>query len=100
MLTPLPASAGAVAGLLTLQQKTVNDDECFDATQRCTAEGRDAADTGRMLGAISTTGFVVGAVGLGAAAYLLLTEPKDPTSARLRASIGANSAALSLERRF
>jgi tetratricopeptide (TPR) repeat protein len=65
---------GGVAGVMTLQKKSIADDNCDDALKICTAEGKDANDAGRTLGTISTVGFVVGALGLGAGAYFLLTD--------------------------
>ena len=69
------AVVGGVAGVMTLQKKSIANDECDDALKICSAEGKDANDAGRTLGAISTVGFVVGALGLGAGAYFLLTDP-------------------------
>ncbi|HVJ20136.1 MAG TPA: hypothetical protein VM686_32200 [Polyangiaceae bacterium] len=91
---------GTVTGLLTLRQKEIADANCRDDIKRCNAEGQEANETGRTLGAISAISFVVGLAGVGAATYLLLSEPEDPHTSAIRASIGVNSAGLRFERRF
>ncbi|MEB2313550.1 MAG: hypothetical protein OZ921_03590 [Sorangiineae bacterium] len=66
-------AVGAITGLMVLGKKSVADNNCDDA-KRCNQTGADAADAGRTLGAVSTTGFIVGAVGLGLGAYLVLSS--------------------------
>jgi hypothetical protein len=75
---------------LTLGKKSTADANCPD--KRCNREGFDAVDSGRLLGNVSVVGFVVGALGAGAGAYLLLTE-KNPDQARtsLLPSVGPGS---------
>jgi len=91
---------GAVTGLLTLRQKDIADANCNDERRVCSEKGQQANETGRTLGAISTISFVFGLAGVGAATYLLLTEPEESDAAALSASIGVNSAALSFQKRF
>jgi hypothetical protein len=81
---------GGVTGALTLGKKSTADANCPD--KRCNREGFDAVDSGRLLGNVSVVGFVVGALGAGAGAYLLLTE-KNPDQARtsLLPSVGPGS---------
>jgi hypothetical protein len=91
---------GAVTGILTLNKKSIADANCRDDIQLCNEKGAQANESGRTLGAVSAIGFVVGMAGVGAAAYLFLTEPEEAPTAGIRASIGRNSAAVSFERRF
>ena len=94
------AAAGTVAGVMTLQKKDEAEANCDDALKVCNQVGKDANDSGRALGTISTVGIAVGAVGLGGAFYLWLSEPGDPTSARLKAKVRPDVAFVSLEQRF
>lgn len=63
---------GAVAGAMVFSKKSTIDSHC-DASKACDAEGLDAASSARTLSTVSTVGFVVGAVGLGAGLYFLLS---------------------------
>lgn len=67
---------GTVAGVMVLERKGTVDDNC-DAAKHCNQEGFDAAESGRTLGVVTTTGLVVGAVGVGLGAYLILSSPKE-----------------------
>jgi hypothetical protein len=69
-------AVGTVAGVLVLEKKSTVDDNC-DATKRCNQQGFDAAESGRTLGVVTTTGLVVGALGVGIGAYLILSSPKE-----------------------
>jgi hypothetical protein len=68
---------GAVAGALVLSHKSTVDAEC--SGKLCSQKGLDAAHSGKTLGVVSTVGFAVGVVGLGASTYLFLsgTPSKD-----------------------
>jgi hypothetical protein len=88
---------GGVAGVMTLQKKSVADDECDDALKICSQEGKDANDAGRTLGTVSTIGFVVGAIGLGAGAYFLLSDSGGKETA-LGVHPGAGGGLLSVRR--
>lgn len=70
---------GSVAGLLTMMKKKTVDERC--AGLQCDRQGLDAANAMKTDGLISTIGFAVAAVGLGAGAGLLLTEPHESRSA-------------------
>ncbi len=93
-------ATGTTAGVMTLEKKHVADDNCDDDRKVCNQRGKDANDSGRLLGNISTIGFAVGALGLGGAVYLWVSEPNDPTSARLKARVTPDLGFLSVERRF
>jgi len=70
---------GTVTGLMVLSKKSTVDDNC-NAQKRCNQTGVDAADSGKSLGTISGVGFIVGAVALGAGAYLVLSsKEQQPT---------------------
>lgn len=78
---------GAVAGVLTLQKKSIVDDHC-DAQKRCDEEGLDATKSGKTLGLVTTVGLVTGVVGVGAGTYLILSagSPSDRTAASITLS--------------
>ncbi len=81
---------GSVAGVLALQRKQTVDQEC--SGNRCSPAGKDAADSGKGFGTISTVGFGVGVVGLGAGLVLWLTSPTPPPAAaawRIRPSLAS-----------
>jgi hypothetical protein len=63
---------GGVAGILTISRKGTVDDNCNAMTKLCNSDGYDAAQSGKTLGLVTTTGLVVGALGIGTGAYLLL----------------------------
>lgn len=65
---------GTTAGVLALGKKSTVDANCDDA-KRCNQTGIDAADAGSRLATVSTVGLLVGAVGVGVGAYLLVTSP-------------------------
>jgi hypothetical protein len=72
---------GSVSGAFVMGKKGTIDDNCVGT--RCNATGKDAAETARTLGLVSTVGFGVGIAGLATAAFLLATEPKSaPPAAR------------------
>jgi hypothetical protein len=68
-------SVGGTTGFLAMNQKAIAEDHCSSTVQLCDARGRAANETGRALRDISTAGFIVGGLGLGLSAYLLLTAP-------------------------
>lgn len=78
---------GSVFGLLATSKKSDLDSACRDHT--CTPDRQHDIDTGKTFATVSTVGFVVGAVGLAAGAYLYLrsgrshgTASLHPTSAK------------------
>ena len=64
-------TAGVTGGLLLSKRSTVRS-EC-DAAKACSASGTAAADTGKTLVPINTAAWIVGFVGIGAGAYLVLS---------------------------
>jgi hypothetical protein len=92
---------GITTGIMALGKKSTTDEQCSEALQRCSQEGHDAASSGRTLATVSTVGWIVGALGVGAGVYLVLTSggEKGPVTAiETRALPGG--AALSLKHRF
>ncbi|KYG05311.1 hypothetical protein BE21_41555 [Sorangium cellulosum] len=89
---------GGITGALTLGRKSIVEKHCgsgigsSDETA-CDQIGLDAAESASATGLVSTIGFGVGLAGLGAAAVLYLTEPKQSdatagaTSSRIRAGV-------------
>jgi hypothetical protein len=66
---------GSVTGLLVLDRKATVDAECVN--HACTKEGKQAADSGQSLAAVSTIAFGVGLAGLATGVTLVLTAPGD-----------------------
>lgn len=64
-------AVGGVTGAMVLGKKGTIQDHC-DGTV-CDAEGKDAADSAKSLGLVSTIGFGVGIAGVATATVLLLT---------------------------
>jgi hypothetical protein len=77
---------GAAAGIMTLQKKSVADGECDDATRTCSRLGRDANESGRRFGVLSSVGFGIGVVGLAAGTYLFLTSPSSSAASTYRST--------------
>ncbi len=67
---------GSIAGVLVMTKHNSNEvkDNCVDG--RCRSAVQGTVDSYNMARNVSTVGFIVGAVGLGAGAGLLLTAPK------------------------
>jgi hypothetical protein len=94
-------AVGAVTGVFVLSKKSTVNQNC-DAAKRCNQTGYDAASAGRTFGIVSTTGFVVGALGLAAGAYFLLKSDggeQEPATALVPAA-GPGSAGLELVHRW
>ncbi len=89
---------GSVAGVMVLNKKQIEEDECDDDLQICSQKGADAQDAGRTLGVVSTLGFVVGAVGLGAGAYFLLSSDDGGAETGVAVRARPHGTFLSLER--
>jgi hypothetical protein len=66
-------SVGAVTGAMTIAAANSYRDHCHDG--RCDPTGLDAASTGRTVQIVSPVALALGALGLGAGAYLLLASP-------------------------
>ncbi len=67
---------GIGTGVAALGKKSITDDECSDALRVCSQRGHDAADSGRTLAAVSTVGFIAGALATGVGVYLVVTGMK------------------------
>jgi hypothetical protein len=68
---------GAVTGVMALSK--ANDVKSRCVAGHCPAEDASKADSARTLGTVSTIGFVVGGVGIGAGTFLLLSRGSDKT---------------------
>lgn len=66
------AVIASIAGVVTLDAKRVNQENCPAASQTCNQTGRDAASRGRLFGAITTAGLVLGGAGIGLGTYLIV----------------------------
>lgn len=72
------AVVAGIAGFMTLDAKRTNSNHCSGPTQSCDQTGRDAASRGRLFGAITTAGLVVGGAGIGIGTYLLVKRGETP----------------------
>jgi hypothetical protein len=88
---------GAVAGILTLGKKGTVDDNC-NADKRCNPTGYDAAQSGKTLGMVTTTGLVVGVLGVGVGTYLLLSGDKTGATSAVAAGFNADGPTLAFRR--
>ncbi|WP_437586733.1 hypothetical protein [Sorangium sp. So ce1000] len=90
--------AGAVTGLMALNESRVADEDCDDSSSGravCkTVEGQAAGKRAKDLGLVSTIGFGAGAVLAGTAVVLLLTEP-SPSGAQASAAPRPQNSAVS-----
>ncbi len=75
-------SVGTVTGLMSMSKKKTVDDNCTGSV--CNAEGKSAADTGKMLGTTSTVSYGVGLAGLATSVLLWLTAPQVSTTESAR----------------
>jgi hypothetical protein len=88
-------AVGSVAGVIVLSKKSTNEDGCDDARRVCTKVAADAGDSGEAIAPISTAGFIVGALGLGAGAYFILTsDAKNETALRVGTQAGVSQVSL------
>jgi hypothetical protein len=88
-------AVGSVAGVIVLSKKGTANEECDDAAQRCHPRGVDANDSGSAIAPISTAGFIVGALGIGAGAYLILTaDSKSETALHVGTHSGVSQVSL------
>lgn len=69
-------AVGTVAGLLAWDKKKTVDAECVGTL--CTADGKEAGDSARTLGTLSTIGFGIGGVALASAIVLWMTDSPRP----------------------
>lgn len=80
---------GSVFGLMATSKKNELESACLN--KACTPDQQDNIDTGKTFGNVSTVGFVVGAVGLVAGAYLLLTSGSSAKPVRSAAALPATT---------
>jgi hypothetical protein len=83
---------GVVTGLMASSRHSDAEAKCPEA--RCVegSPGADDLDAFRSLRTVSTIGYVVGLVGVGAGVTLLITSPKKQESAWVSPFVGAGSA--------
>ncbi len=93
-------ATGTVTLILGLGQQGVGDDNCNDSLQLCNQRGFDANETARTYGVISTVGFLVGAAGLGASAYLFLASSPSSAETAITTRLEPNGASAALRHRF
>ncbi len=91
-------AVGGITGLMVLGEKSIVDENC-DADKRCNQTGLDAVDSGQTLAPISTTGFIIGVLGLGVGGYFLLKPAEKPKHA-LVPSIGPRGGGLHFSATF
>lgn len=84
-------SVASVTGFFAINQKGVAEDHCSPSLRLCDGAGRQASETGRALRDVSTVAWIVGGVGVGLSAYLLLSAPSPQAQIALSVSVdGAN----------
>jgi hypothetical protein len=87
------------SGFLVSDKRSTVQDDCPGNVCRTTA-GLDAAAAGRTLLVVNSVAWIVGAVGLGAGAYLVLADEGAGASTALGARLGPKSAALQVRGAF
>lgn len=95
----LGLAVGAVTGAMVLSKKSIAERECSDELELCSPRGKAANDSGRKLAPIATVGLVVGAAGIGAGVYFILSAKHSKETA-LQMRAGPESAQFALFRRF
>jgi len=93
-------SVAAVTGFLAMNQQGVVEDHCSPALRLCDGLGRQANETGRTLRDISTVAAIVGGVGIGLSAYLILSEPTRQSQVALSFSVDGASPKAALVANF
>jgi len=87
-------SVASVTGFMAMNQQGVVQDHCSPTLHLCDGAGKQASETGRTLRDISTAAAIVGGLGIGLSAYLLLTAPAQQNQIALSVSVdGASSKA-------
>ena len=85
---------GAITGAIALGKHSDLKEACSTGT--CPADQKSQLDSYHTMGTLSTVGFIVGAVGVGAGAVLFLTAPKETkppeTTGWIRPYIGFGTA--------
>lgn len=85
---------GVTTGLMATSKHQSAEDACPKGVCREGSSGADDAESFRSLRTVSTIGYVVGALGVGAGVTLWLTAPKKTEAARVGAWVGPASAGL------
>ena len=80
----LGLGVGVVTGLMATSAHSDAEKSCPASACRRGSDGEDSVDTFRSLRTVSTVGYIVGALGLGAGVTLYLTAPEDPGPTALR----------------
>lgn len=89
---------GSIFGIKTFAKKSDSQSHCNATTRTCDGAGIELQDSARSASTISTIGFGVGLLGLGAGAWLLLSagpSSTESTGVRLTPMIGSSGASLS-----
>ncbi|HEX7669325.1 MAG TPA: hypothetical protein VF395_07080 [Polyangiaceae bacterium] len=77
---------GATMGFFALQ-KNVADKQCNDTLRMCSSDGKNATSNGASLQAVSTVGWIVGALGIGTGTYFLVTS-RRPKKMGVETAVG------------
>ena len=93
-------SVAAVTGFLAMNQQGVVEDHCSPTLRLCDGAGKQASETGRALRDISTAAAIVGGLGVGLSAYLLLTAPSRRSQIAVSVSVDGASPKAALVARF
>ena len=93
-------SVAAVTGFLAMNQQGVVEDHCSPTLRLCDGAGKQASETGRTLRDISTVAAIVGGLGVGLSAYLLLTAPARPNQVAVSISVDGASPKAALVAHF
>jgi hypothetical protein len=88
--------AGAGFGLRAMSLQSQADPSHCPA-RMCDREGKALIDDAQTAATISTIGFIVGGVGIGAGAWLILRSPAAPPSPHVAAYVAADRAGISMQ---
>jgi hypothetical protein len=90
---------GAITGIVGLSKQSTGNDNCDDVSQTCNQTGVDANDAARTLAPISTVSLIVGVLGVGVGAYLIITS-KPTHSIAIRTQVRGGAASVGLNAHF
>jgi len=93
-------SVAAVTGFLAMNQQGIVEDHCSPTLRLCDGVGRQASETGRTLRDISTAAAILGGVGVGLSAYLLLTAETRQNAVAVSVSVDGASPRAALVAHF
>jgi len=79
---------GVVTGLMATSKHNTAEDQCPGGNCVDGSAGAEAVDSFRSLRTVSTIGYVVGALGVGAGVTLWPTAPKHEATPRMGAWVG------------